>query len=117
MCMLVEMTGTAVRRRTMARRSRSVLPKAERAGEAGIPTKPKPETRTKPSGKMGETRNPGAAEKRNPKPKPGRNPAPGRTPRGVAGLAPRPFTLGEETGSHGVVYAVYAKSSLDLCLP
>ena len=50
-----------------------VLPKAERAGEAGIPTKPKPETRTKPSGKMGETRNPGAAEKRNPKPKPGQN--------------------------------------------
>ena len=56
-----------------------VLPKAERAGEAGIPTKPKPETRTKPSGKMGETRNPDAAEKRNPKPKPGRNPAGGRS--------------------------------------
>ena len=56
-----------------------VLPKAERAGEAGIPTKPKPETRTKPSGKMGETRNPGAAEKRNPKPKPGRNPVRGRS--------------------------------------
>ena len=37
------------------------------------------ETRNpKPSGKMGETRNPDAAEKRNPKPKPGRNPAGGR---------------------------------------
>ena len=64
-----------------------VLPKAERAGEAGIPTKPKPETRTKPSGKMGETRNPGAAEKRNPKPKPGRNPAPGRSCFGLTDTA------------------------------
>ena len=50
------------------------------------------------------------------------------THQGVAGLAPRPFTLEEETGSHHVfmdiapacssaVYAVYAISSPDTTLP
>ena len=35
------------------------------------------------------------------------------TPQGVAGLAPRPFTLGEETGSHHMVMYIAPACSSD----
>ena len=40
------------------------------------------------------------------------------TNQGVAGLAPRPFTLGEETGSHDMVMCIApAEAHLRICRP
>ena len=65
------------------------------------------ETRNpKPSGKMGETRNPDAAEKRNPKPKPGRNPVRGRFSRALA----------RRSRASGVICRLAGGASDDICV-
>ena len=70
MCMLVEMTGTAVRRRTMARRSRLYCRRLSGRAKRGYPPSRNPKPERNPAAKWAkpETQAPRKSETRNPNP-------------------------------------------------